>query len=194
MSDEFEKYNLVNAVIGADEVFDAIGATLDKDAGTHYVYTCPYHDDALPSLNVNKSTGQFNCFGCDNKGSGAYGAAKHYLFKSTDKKPSPLSVITFLTEINPRVDQFRYLFAVRIQKEYDHEKDKKRSFRQRVNQTNPMDALIARHKSWTPNQSAIFIDGIMNNMPDELLLQLIDKKKHKEMFEDSEQFLSLLSD
>lgn len=194
MSEGFEKYNLINAVVTPDEVFDAIGATLDKDAGTHFVYTCPYHTDDLPSLNINKSTGQFNCFGCDNKGSGAYGAAKHYLFKTEGHKPSPLSVITFLSEINPKVEQYRYLFSVRVQREYDHTQDKRKSFSNRSKHTNPMDALIARHKEWTPEQSAIFIDGIMNNLPDELLLQLIDKKKHQELYEESDQFLSLLGD
>jgi hypothetical protein len=194
MADEFEKYNLVNSVVSPDEVFDAIGATLDKDAGTHFVYTCPYHTDDLPSLNINKSTGDFNCFGCDNKGRGAYGAARHYLFKTDGHKPSPLSIITFLSEINPRVEQFRYLFSVRVQREYDHDQDKRKIFGQRSKIINPMDVLFARHKNWTPEQSAIYIDGIMHNMPDELLLQLIDKKKHKEMFEESNEFLSLLND
>lgn len=194
MADEFEKYNLVNSIITPDEVFDAIGASLDKDAGTHFVYTCPYHTDDLPSLNINKSTGQFNCFACNNKGSGAYGAAKYYLFQTEGHKPSPLSVITFLSEINNRVEQFRYLFSVRVQREYDHTQDKRKSFTQRSKIENPMDVLLARHKNWTPEQSAIYIDGIMNNMPDELLLQLIDKKKHKEMYEESDEFLSLLGD
>lgn len=30
---------------------------------------CPFHDDTNPSLSVNTNTGQFNCFGCDKKGS-----------------------------------------------------------------------------------------------------------------------------
>ena len=41
---------------------------IKKERGNQHKAKCPFHDDKEPSLSINSSTGQFNCFGCDRKG------------------------------------------------------------------------------------------------------------------------------
>ncbi len=43
--------------------------TFDGAGSSDFLITCPFHDDASPSLEVHKRTGVFYCFGCKESGS-----------------------------------------------------------------------------------------------------------------------------
>lgn len=193
-SDEFEKYDLINSVVSPEDVFDFIGAEIAKDGGHNFTYICPYHDDYLPSLNVDKTTGSFNCFGCDNKGRGAYKAAKHYILMTEDRNPSAIEVVDFLKQINPSIERYRHLFTVKQQKPYEKFENKKEKFRNRSKSASSSSILTARLGSLSLESKAKYIDAVMNNLPDDLILRIVDPTAHKKAEEDLTAFMNLVKE
>ncbi len=48
-------------------LFASFGVSLTK-TGKSYKGRCPWHDDATPSLSVDREKGLYNCFGCGESG------------------------------------------------------------------------------------------------------------------------------
>lgn len=177
MADHFEKFNQLNAMVTVEEVFDFIGARVDKTDGYKTTYACPYHSDDLPSLIVDKQRGMFNCFACDCGGSGAYACAKYYLQFTNNVKPTALEVVSFLQDINPNVIHIRHLFTVRQVREYDHTVNKRKQFNNRLGITTKKQAIEARKKRFTDEQIKIYIDSIMTGMPEEFMFKTLNIEK-----------------
>lgn len=194
MSDVFEKFNQLNLIVSPEDVFDYIGADLAKEDGFRSTYSCPYHADDSPSLLVDTRTGKFNCFACECGGNGGYACAKYYLQQTNNAKPTVMMVVNFLAEINPQVEQFKYLFAVRTTREYDYTQNKRNDFKNRIESKPHTAALAVKRKTMNGKQMAVYIDAIMTNMPEEFILQALGVKDDKNTTEGSEAFLTLLDD
>lgn len=194
MNQGFEKFNQLNLLVSPEDIFDYIGADLAKNDGFKLTYSCPYHADDSPSLLVDSRTGKFNCFACECGGSGAYSCAKYYLQHQNNSKPTVMMVVDFLCEINPGVEEFKYLFSVGARPKYDYAHDKRKSFNNRVKLPNPATLISAKKRTLDDHQIAIYIDSVMTGMPEEFVvntLGLLDNKKQKA---GSEEFLSLLGE
>jgi len=192
MSDFLERLNQLNLMVSVEEVFDYIGASLAKEDGYRNTYTCPYHTDDSPSLLVEKQTGKYNCFACECGGIGAYSCAKYYLTQTNNMKPTTMMIVEFLCEINPNVEQYKYLFAVRSRRQYDYGQNKRKEFSNRLVMDSHKTKLAVLKKSFNPQQMATYIDAIMTGMPDEFIIQALGIQDKKEEAIGSKEFLSLL--
>lgn len=192
MEDNFEKFNRLNEIVSPADVFDSMGAVLAKNDGLKLTYACPYHTDDSPSLLVDLNNGAYNCFACECGGVGGYSAAKYYLKFQNNSKPSTMMVVNFLEEINPRVAEFKYLFEVRREMEYDFTQDKRSEFKNRFRLPDYEIAINVAKKSFTPEQMRIYIDAIMNNLPSEFIFKALKLESKEEVQKGSEEFLSLL--
>lgn len=192
--DQLEKFNQLNSMVSVEDVFDYIGAKLEKQDGFRNTYSCPYHADESPSLLVDNNSGKFNCFACECGGVGAYSAAKYYLKETNNVKPTVMMVVNFLAEINPTVEQYKYLFAVRTQREYEYGTNKKAEFRNRFKANPHASTLAVIRRNMNAQQMAIYIDAVMTNMPEEFILKALGVQEKKEVKEGSQEFLDLLGE
>lgn len=64
--DEFEKDDIKKSV-DIISLFSSFGIELTKKGKSH-TGLCPFHDDANPSLSVDRDKGLYNCFGCGESG------------------------------------------------------------------------------------------------------------------------------
>jgi DNA primase len=64
--DEFEK-DEIKKYVNIVDLFHYFGIKLTKK-GKSYMGRCPWHDDANPSLSVDREKGVYNCFGCGESG------------------------------------------------------------------------------------------------------------------------------
>ena len=64
--DEFEKDD-VKKKVDIVTLFESFGVKLAKKGKSH-VGKCPWHDDANPSLSVDRAKSVYNCFGCGESG------------------------------------------------------------------------------------------------------------------------------
>lgn len=194
MNDTFEKFNQLNLMVSAEDVFDYIGASLEKDDGFRLTYSCPYHADDLPSLLVEKNSGKYNCFACECGGIGGYSCAKYYLQQTNNTKPTTMMVVNFLIEINPNVEQYKYLFSVKARPKYDYSQNKRRDFNNRVRIPDPATTLAVHKRGLDDKNVAIYIDAIMTDMPEEFVVHTLGVRDKKNQPEGSEEFLSLLGE
>lgn len=192
MSDFLERINQLNFMVSVEEVFDYIGAELAKEDPYRITYSCPYHTDDSPSLLVDKDKGKYNCFACECGGIGAYSAAKYYLAHTNNTKPTAMMVVEFLCEINPQIEQYKYLFAAKSRRQYDYGQDKRKAFNNRIKFEPPSVRLTVLRKSFTKEQMAVYIDAVMTGMSDEFILDALGVRNKKEEQEGSKEFLSLL--
>lgn len=192
MSDILDRIAQLNIMVNVEDVFDYIGASLEKEDGYRNTYSCPYHADDSPSLLVDKQSGKFNCFACECGGVGAYSCAKYYLTHTNNSKPTLMMVVDFLCEINPQIEQYKYLFNTVSKRTYDYTQNKRKEFQNRVRVTTPSTLIAVKKKSFTPDQMATYIDAVMTGMPDEFILQALGIQNKKEEAEGTKEFLSLL--
>ena len=194
MNDVFEKINQLNLVVGPEEVFDFIGADIAKDDGLRITYTCPYHTDDSPSLLVTPRDGKFNCFACACGGQGAYSCAKYYLAFTNNGKPTMMDVVNFLCQINPKVEQFKYLFEVRRVRAYESGVNKRKEFSRRLITDQNTTALAVQRRHLNAEQMAAYIDAVMTGLPEEFIIQAVGVKQSKHKDEGSAEFLALLGE
>lgn len=194
MSESFEKFNQLNLIVSPEDVFDFIGARLEKDDGTRLTYSCPYHTDDSPSLLVDKQTGKYNCFACECGGIGGYSCAKYYLTQTNSVKPTVLMTVNFMEEVDHRIGQFKYLFTVRQQREYEHGNNKRSNFLNRIKVPEPSTTLAVNRKYMNDEQVKMYIDSIMTNMPEEFMVSTLGIERTEYQEKGSDEFLTLLED
>ena len=194
MSDILDRIAQLNIMVNVEDVFEYIGASLEKEDGFRSTYSCPYHTDDSPSLLVDKQSGKFNCFACECGGVGAYSCAKYYLTFTNNAKPTLMMVVDFLTEINPQVGQYKHLFNTVRKRTYEYGQNKRKEFNNRVKVTTPATLIAVNKKSFTSDQMATYIDAVMTGMPDEFIVQALGIHSKKEEKEGTKEFLSLLEE
>lgn len=195
MDDKFEKFNQLNLMVSVEDVFDYIGAQVEKEDGFRITYSCPYHSDDLPSLLVDQQTEKFNCFACECGGHGAYSCAKYYLAFTNNVKPTVIQVVNFLETINPSVGAIKHLFAVRQHREYDTSINKRKDFRNRLVFDGHTAAINAQKKNFTIEQKKIYIDAVMTGMPDEFIMTALKiRQSANRSSEGSKEFKSLIGE
>ena len=70
---QWVSFDVIKEEVGFDQVLERYGlmsgaTTKQTKKGTELRLSCPFHEDATPSLSVNVSRGIFYCFGCKSKG------------------------------------------------------------------------------------------------------------------------------
>ncbi|MFF2798243.1 CHC2 zinc finger domain-containing protein [Lysinibacillus xylanilyticus] len=194
--DHFEKFNQVNLIVSPEDIFDYMGAERAKEDGFKITYSCPYHADDSPSLIVDTRTGNFNCFACSCGGRGGYSCAKYYLEFQGSSKPTAMMVVNLMCEINPKVENYKYLFQVTARPDYNYEVNKRQDFKNRVKFTDHSATISVIKRSMTDEQVATYIDAVMTNMPEEFIIQAlgVKERKNNNSLEGSKEFLALLGD
>ena len=56
-------------ILAATDIVEVIGSYIPvKPAGPYFKALCPFHDEKMPSFNVNPQRQLFHCFGCGKSG------------------------------------------------------------------------------------------------------------------------------
>lgn len=129
----------VDEVVGRADIVDVVSAYLPlKRAGRNFVGLCPFHSEKTPSFSVNRENNVYHCFGCK-----AGGNVAQFVMEM-ERLSFPDAVLHLARQLNisPPIE------------EYNPQRERERSRRERIYQINREAAQLYHDTLFTPEGKA----------------------------------------